>query len=89
MVITLKLVGVVAVLLGLCVLGLSVRILFHRSHRFPPTEVGSNSEMRRRGITCPKHDELRQWRGCSSARGGVGGGCAACQVAPISGADTQ
>lgn len=68
----LKLIGVVAVLLALCVLGLSVRILFHRSHRFPPTEVGSNPEMRRRGITCPKHDELRQWRGCAD------GGCAAC-----------
>lgn len=58
----LKMIGVVALLLALCMLGLSVRILFHKSHRFVDTEVGHNPALRRRGITCPKHDAMQQWR---------------------------
>lgn len=57
-----KMIGVIALLLGFCMLGLSVRILFHRSHRFVDTEAGRSPALRRRGITCPKHEALQQWR---------------------------
>jgi hypothetical protein len=40
---------------------LSVRIILHKSHRFPETSAGHNKEMRRRGITCPRHDEIKCW----------------------------
>ena len=43
---------VVLVLVGLCVLGLGVNIL--RGREFPKYDVGSNEEMRKRGIRCFK-----------------------------------
>ena len=46
---------VVLVLVGLCVLGLGVNIL--RGKAFPQFDVGSNEEMRRRGIRCFKDED--------------------------------
>ena len=46
---------VVLVLVGLCVLGLGVNIL--RGKEFPKYDVGSNEEMRRRGIRCFKDED--------------------------------
>lgn len=54
-----KLILVVAILLGVCIFGMAVRIIFHKSHKFPETSVGHNAQMHKMGITCPKHDELR------------------------------
>lgn len=47
---------VVLVLVGLCVLGLGVNILFFHKE-FPHYDVGSNEEMRRRGIRCYKDED--------------------------------
>jgi len=49
-----------ALVLGLCFLGLGVKIFFSKEGKFPETEVGHNREMRRRGITCPRQDEMAQ-----------------------------
>ena len=46
----------VLVLVGLCVLGLGVNILFFKKE-FPKYDVGSNEEMRKRGIRCFKDDD--------------------------------
>ena len=46
---------VVLVLVGLCVLGLGVNIL--RGREFPKYDVGSNEEMRKRGIRCFKDED--------------------------------
>ena len=46
---------VVFVLVGLCVLGLGVNIL--RGREFPKYDVGSNEEMRKRGIRCFKDED--------------------------------
>ena len=46
---------VVLVLVGLCVLGLAVNILFGKE--FPKYDVGSYEEMRRRGIRCYKDED--------------------------------
>ena len=46
---------VVAIVVGLCVLGLGVNIL--RGKEFPKYDVGSNEEMRRRGIRCFKDED--------------------------------
>ena len=54
-----KLIAVAIVLLGICFFGMAIRIIFHRSHKFPQTEVGHNAQMRKMGISCPKHDELK------------------------------
>jgi len=46
---------VVLIVVGLCVLGLGVNIL--RGKEFPKYDVGSNEEMRRRGIRCFKDED--------------------------------
>ncbi|MCR5560736.1 MAG: hypothetical protein K6F58_02850 [Bacteroidales bacterium] len=47
----------VLVLLGLCVLGMSVGILAGRS--FPKGDVDENEELCKRGISCYKHEDAR------------------------------
>lgn len=46
------------VLMGLVFAGLSLNLIFKKNGRFPVTSVGRNREMRKRGITCVKHDEI-------------------------------
>jgi len=48
-----------AVLLSLSLLGLGIRMLVVRNGKFPVTSVGGNAHLKAKGITCPKHDELR------------------------------
>lgn len=56
---------VILVLVGLCVLGLGVNILFFKKD-FPQYDVGSNEEMRKRGIRCFKdEDAALQGKACS------------------------
>ena len=66
---------VVLVLVGLCVLGLGVGILSGRG--FPKYDVGSNEEMRKRGIRCFKdEDAALHARTC---RGNASEACKDCQ----------
>jgi hypothetical protein len=41
----------------LSLLGLSLNMLLKKDGKFPVTSIGKNKEMRKRGITCVKHDE--------------------------------
>lgn len=51
-----------AAVLGLCFLGLGVKIFFSKSGKFPETEIGHNKEMRKRGIMCTRQDEILRWK---------------------------
>ena len=42
----------VAVILGLCIVGLGIQIFWGKKKRFPQYEVGENEEMQKRGIYC-------------------------------------
>ena len=64
---------VVLIVVGLCVLGLGVNILF-RGTEFPKYDVGSNEEMRRRGIRCFKDEDAALHR-----KACAGAGTDACQ----------
>ena len=44
------------VVVGLCVLGLGVNVIFFKKE-FPKYDVGSNEEMRKRGIRCYKDED--------------------------------
>lgn len=46
------------VLMSLIFAGLSLNIIFRKNGKFPVTSIGANKEMRKRGITCVKHDEM-------------------------------
>ncbi len=51
-----------AILLALCFAGLALNILVKKNGKFPETEVGSNKNMRRMGITCTKQEEISRWK---------------------------
>lgn len=46
-------------ILGVALLVMGYRVFFNKEGKFPETEVGHNKEMRKRGIRCAKHEELR------------------------------
>lgn len=70
---TLKLILVAAAILGIALLGMAVRIIFHKSHKFPETSAGHNKELRKRGVTCPRHEEIKCW-----GKSGKNTDCATC-----------
>ena len=79
---------VVLVLVGLCDLGLGVNIL--RGREFPKYDVGSNEEMRKRGIRCFKdEDAALHGRQCAGDRTDA---CLDCQFnrhpEPVEGSQT-
>ena len=66
----------VLVLVGLCVLGLGVNVLFFKKD-FPKYDVGSNEEMKRMGIRCFKdEDAALHGRPCTGERSDA---CTDCQ----------
>lgn len=57
----LKLIALAAGILFIALLGMGVKIIFHKSHKFPETSAGHNKELRKKGIGCPKHEEIKCW----------------------------
>ena len=49
------------ILIGLCVFGLCFNIIFRKDGNFPETEIERNKELRKRGITCAKEEEMKLW----------------------------
>ena len=49
--------AVALVLVGLGVFGMCFNIIFRKNGKFPEYEVGSNQEMRKRGIICVNEEE--------------------------------
>lgn len=47
------------ILLCIAMLGMALNILVKKKGRFPAYQVGHNRDMRKMGITCVKHDEIR------------------------------
>jgi hypothetical protein len=47
-----------ALVIAFCILCLEVKVLFSKKGKFPETEIGRNEEMRKRGVTCAREDEL-------------------------------
>lgn len=46
-------------LVGLCVLGMCASIILKKDGHFPHYDVGSNEEMKKRGIRCFKDEDAR------------------------------
>jgi hypothetical protein len=64
-----------ALVIAFCVLCLEVKVLLSKKGKFPETEIGRNEEMRKRGITCAREDELNLR---SKSHGQPAGGSEAC-----------
>lgn len=67
------------ILVGICVLLMSVGILMHRG--FPKYDIGSNEQMRRRGIVCFKDEDAALHRP-SSCSGEYTSACNDCAFGP-------
>lgn len=50
------------ILIGLSVLGLAIKMLVIENGKFPVTSIGGNIHLKKKGISCPKHEELRYYR---------------------------
>ncbi|MFZ5942339.1 MAG: hypothetical protein ACOYXB_17365 [Bacteroidota bacterium] len=55
----LKIVLVSVVLLSIAMLGMGITMLVKKNGKFPAFQVGHNANMRRMGITCVKHEEIK------------------------------
>jgi len=56
------LLAVILVALAALLLGIKIffsKLLFQKEGKFPITSVGHNPEMRKIGITCVKHEEIK------------------------------
>ena len=43
-------------LIGLSILGLAIKMLVLDNGKFPVTSVGGNIHLKKKGISCPKHE---------------------------------
>ncbi len=81
----LKLLAISLVLVSLAVLGLGLNILLRKNGKFPVTSVGHNPEMKKRGLSCAKQEEIRMWKKQIATPGAVSGstpgGCTGCNCA--------
>ena len=70
----------VLILIALCVFGLCFNIIFRKDGKFPETEIENNREMKKRGITCAKEDEIKLWgkKGPDGKPECSEGGCSSC-----------
>lgn len=59
MLITVFLISIV--LIAIAFAGLGLNILLRKNGKFPETEVGSNKNMKKLGITCTKQDEMKMY----------------------------
>ena len=57
----LMLTGVAIAMVSFAFIAFGVKVLFHRSRKFPETSAGHNRNMRKLGITCPRHEEIKCW----------------------------
>lgn len=61
------------IVLAIVILILGVGIFFSKKKRFPDGSISKNPELRKRGLTCAKHDELHP-DGKGTCCGGAGKG---------------
>lgn len=50
---------ITGVVVAVSFLAMGISVFFRKNGKFPTFEIGKNKEMRKLGITCAKHDELR------------------------------
>ena len=54
-----KLFLITGVIVAISFIAMGISIFFRKNGKFPIFEIGKNKDMRKLGITCLKHDELK------------------------------
>lgn len=63
-------------LMVIAVTAMGFNIFFRKNKKFPETSVGKNKDMRKLGLSCAKHEEIRCRREIDKLSGTAG--CAGC-----------
>lgn len=63
-------------LMTIAFLALGFNVFFRKNKKFPETSVGKNRDMRKMGLSCAKHEEIRCRREIDKLPGDTG--CAGC-----------
>lgn len=70
----LKIILLSIVLIALSMAGMALSVLVRKNGRFPAYRVGHNRNMKKLGISCVKHDEIKCFRKLKDAE------CSSCGV---------
>jgi len=69
---------ITGVIVAVSFIAMGVSVFFRKNGKFPTFEIGKNKDMRKLGITCAKHDELKCFnrlkkgdRGNKGSRGNI------------------
>lgn len=54
-----KILIITVALLGISMIGMALNILIKKNGKFPAYRVGHNKEMKKLGITCVRHEEIK------------------------------
>lgn len=73
----LQLLVISSILLAVMLLFMGIKILVKKNGKFPNSSVEANPALRKMGITCPKAEEIRCFKGLK--KGDVSA-CAGCSV---------
>ena len=72
-----KLLLLVTGLMSIVFLAIGFNIFFRKNKKFPVTSVGGNKDMRKLGLSCAKHEEIKCRRDIDGVKGSAVG-CASC-----------
>ncbi len=50
------------IIIAFAFIGLGINIFFKKDGKFPEKDVGHNSEMRKKGLSCAKGDALKEFQ---------------------------
>lgn len=59
-------------LLGISFLGMALNILIKKNGKFPAYQVGHNKDMKKLGISCVKHEEIKCFKKLKKGEEGCG-----------------
>jgi len=54
-----KLFLITGVVVAVSFLAMGISVFFRKNGKFPTFEIGKNKEMKKLGITCAKHDDIK------------------------------
>ncbi len=64
-------------ILSIAILAMGINVFFRKNKKFPQSSIGGNKDMRKLGLKCAKHEEIKCRRDIDG-RENVNAGCASC-----------
>ncbi len=64
-------------ILSIAILAMGFNVFFRKNKKFPQSSIGGNKDMRKLGLKCAKHEEIKCRRDIDRLEN-VSSGCASC-----------